>query len=683
MWIKRIVLENWRAYGRAVFDIPRSKPRENVVVIGAKNGVGKTSLLEAVTLCLFGVKGIDNIVKSEGVGGAKTRYGKFLRGAYNHLADPASPKASVSVLFETNAGTILVNRVWHFGADGDFHGDTVRVQENDEDLTIPAIEFDRDDFLAGEITRRFIPESLLPFFLFDSVGVQDLAKQNMQKQVKEGIEGILGVPVVRQMIVDLRKYSGEQRRKAMSTIESNNRLQNLEQSIEQSEAEVKKLTERLGETVGALTRLREERDALTVKFDRMGGEEVATVGDLMGEIGGLENECQTLREGLAKSLVGDFAMSLAGPDILLSTAERLRKEKDRAKWEGDKEDGEEKYGKFTANFAQMRPLTPPLSEAQASQLSENLKQAWYGVYHPMPAGCADQFLNPGFSSADRNAAIARLNHLSQFSMAEIRNTHNEVLRVYDDKKRLERKLTSVRGDNTEAAKQLKEQISEKRDEISRLEKAHGDIERELHGKNHELARLRQEFSREAERRQGKAPILRRSVLAEKTATIADEVIREAYSQRVSAIAEEMTHAYTSMSRKHVVTQIQISDDCDIKLLTGRGKNIRELPLSHGESQIFTLSLIAAIARVSKNEFPFIIDTPLSFLDTHHRDEFLRFFSSDMDNQVIFLSTDEEIRNERMSRLSHRLAAKFLIEQEQVDGVGRNIVHPNRYFEEDE
>ena len=682
MWIRNITLTNWCAYGHATFDIPRPNPRANVVVIGAKNGVGKTSLLQAATLGLFGVSGIDNIVRPDASGGPKARYNAFLRRAYHRLADPSSPKSSVSILFEMDGGEeISVNRVWHFGVNGEYRDEEIRVQKDGADLTIPVSE-DRGEFIAGEITRRFIPASLLPFFLFDSVRVQQLAEHDMRDQVKDGIERTLGIPIVNLLVADLHGYASDKRRLAKSSGSTDGKLERLGQDIDRGQSEVERLTESLKSLDQDLTRARGEGDALVSKFQDMGGEEVAVVGGLMEKLGGLKKESQDLRGEMAELLVGDFAMSLVGPSLLRSAVARLRKENARADWEREKKNGEKNYAKYSANFAKLPPLTPPLTEPQSAQLDDKMRQAWYEVYHPMPDECARQFLNSGFGDEERVAAIEHLDALSRFTAVEIKGICRKITENESGMRALDVKINANQGDD-KAANRLKAQIGENREEISRLEKELGGQERELQAKKQALTEMRQEYSREAERVKEKAPIMKRVILVEKVAAMTKDIIGATYSQRVEAIAAEMTRAYAAMSRKKIVTKIEIGDDCNIKLLTGRGKNIRELPLSHGESQIFTLSLIAAIARVSNNQFPFIIDTPLSNLDIQHRDEFLRFFSSDVDNQVIFLSTDAEIQDERMSRMSHRLAAKFLVEQEQVRDIGRNTVIPGQYFEETE
>ena len=49
MWIKRIKLKNFKSYAEAEFEFPAPEQGRNLVLIGAENGHGKTTLLEAIT----------------------------------------------------------------------------------------------------------------------------------------------------------------------------------------------------------------------------------------------------------------------------------------------------------------------------------------------------------------------------------------------------------------------------------------------------------------------------------------------------------------------------------------------------------------------------------------------------------------------------------------------------------
>ncbi|MBK7397131.1 MAG: AAA family ATPase [Myxococcales bacterium] len=54
MHIQRIRLRDWKAFVDTTVDFPAATKKRNVVLIGAMNGYGKTTLLEALVLGLFG-----------------------------------------------------------------------------------------------------------------------------------------------------------------------------------------------------------------------------------------------------------------------------------------------------------------------------------------------------------------------------------------------------------------------------------------------------------------------------------------------------------------------------------------------------------------------------------------------------------------------------------------------------
>ena len=59
-WISRIKLTNFKSYENSEFNFPQPQDNGgNLVLIGALNGHGKTTLLEALFLGLYGEKSAD------------------------------------------------------------------------------------------------------------------------------------------------------------------------------------------------------------------------------------------------------------------------------------------------------------------------------------------------------------------------------------------------------------------------------------------------------------------------------------------------------------------------------------------------------------------------------------------------------------------------------------------------
>lgn len=104
-------------------------------------------------------------------------------------------------------------------------------------------------------------------------------------------------------------------------------------------------------------------------------------------------------------------------------------------------------------------------------------------------------------------------------------------------------------------------------------------------------------------------------------------------------------------------QMQILSETPIKLY----KRIELGQLSKGEKQIFILSLYFAIIKVSGKDIPFIIDTPYARIDTEHREQISREFFPNISNQIIILSTDEEITKPYYDVLNPYIAKEYLLE----------------------
>lgn len=100
-------------------------------------------------------------------------------------------------------------------------------------------------------------------------------------------------------------------------------------------------------------------------------------------------------------------------------------------------------------------------------------------------------------------------------------------------------------------------------------------------------------------------------------------------------------------------------------------------LSKGERQIFILSMYWAIIELSGKDIPFIIDTPYARIDAGHRKEISEKFFPNISKQVIILSTDEEINEEYYEILKPYIAKEFLLVNDEAQN--RTFIEQHYFF----
>jgi len=86
--------------------------------------------------------------------------------------------------------------------------------------------------------------------------------------------------------------------------------------------------------------------------------------------------------------------------------------------------------------------------------------------------------------------------------------------------------------------------------------------------------------------------------------------------------------------------------------------IRKQELSAGEKQIYAVSMLWALAKVSGRPLPMIIDTPLARLDRDHRTLLSQHYFPKASHQVLILSTDTEIDEQHFAMLQPAIARSY-------------------------
>jgi DNA sulfur modification protein DndD len=76
--------------------------------------------------------------------------------------------------------------------------------------------------------------------------------------------------------------------------------------------------------------------------------------------------------------------------------------------------------------------------------------------------------------------------------------------------------------------------------------------------------------------------------------------------------------------------------------------------------LLAISILWGLSRASGRPLPAIIDTPLSRLDSKHRNNLVNNYFHQASHQVILLSTDEEINDKYYNKLKSAIGREYHI-----------------------
>jgi DNA sulfur modification protein DndD len=116
-----------------------------------------------------------------------------------------------------------------------------------------------------------------------------------------------------------------------------------------------------------------------------------------------------------------------------------------------------------------------------------------------------------------------------------------------------------------------------------------------------------------------------------------------------------------MRKQGLVEDLRIdTDKFTLTLADADGEAIDPGRLSAGERQLLAISLLWGMMKVAGSHLPSVIDTPLGRLDSLHREHLVDRYFPQASEQVLLLSTDEEIDEYLLGRLKKSVARTYTL-----------------------
>lgn len=686
MWISKLELTCFKSYQHQVFDFPAPEDGKNIILIGGMNGFGKTTILEALYLCLYGKDAIIHLARAGLKTDDKKGYPTFLESAFNGEAkrDGLDTMMVRVTINRTKTKAIDICRKWFFKSYGkSWTGEEEAVvREVVRDIpNSPRIDGKNGFHFSELLDEVFVPAHVAPFFFFDGEEVKKLADQSRVEQVKQGLEGLLGVVLLRSLADRLKSFESIKRGEVISVDED--RLQQLADQLNAGEEQLSKLKESAVDADREKGQLRAEQQSLLERITSSGGGggDIATVKELVEEREQLRNKLRESHRALEDILSGRLPFHLIPKGITEAYRTQLEAEIKWFAWEAEKRSLEPRKIEFqTAFTSQGEPtIDPALSASQENAIKARLDAAWDSLFYPPPNDCADEIIHDYLHEAQRVKSLEFLGSVS-LGQKEIQDLVNEQHTLQQRTDDLGRKISRLEGiDRDGTYNGLKVKLEEVTAKIEVLSEHVRVDDRTMVTLEAQVNNMRADYNREKGRLDESSPVRAVIEKSERVRKILDEVIPALFPLKVKALGKAMTDVYKQLAHKHQVDRIEILDEGTARILSTNGREI-VFDRSAGENQIFATALIAGLARVSGVKAPMVVDTPLGRLDSKHRDNILRFWTSDQTRQVILLSQDEEIDFHFYKEIAGSVSKTYLLEHSDVgDGIGRTTAKEGKYF----
>lgn len=652
MILESITLNNFRSYqGEHEIELRPVSAEQPIVLFTGLNGSGKTSLLEALYLALYGK--LTPSTRRE-----NTAYNDYLGGCIHQQVDPADG-AAIELKLTRRAGgkeeTFTVHRSWCQS------GKTVReeldVLRNGEQAPVLGEEW-------AQFIEEILPSKLAPLFFFDGEKIEALADLEAATSVlKVAIHSLLGLDLVDQLGADLKileRRAGQDLKEAPDRA----RLKELERLLDAAKAEEEKCYRLRAEVRTDLERAEELLRRADEEFSAEGG----TVYEKRQELEADRAECyralDEARERL-KTLAAGSAPLLLVESLLERTHEQSLTEAEKELDEALVEVLERRDATLLKRLSKLGADSSLLKAT--SKFLEQERSSWKGE--------RETEVHLKMSSEERH----RLGHLLDGGLSRLQEEVTSGLNAYQTERdrcdAAERRLAAVPEEG--AIRELREARDKARWEVeqlvTRLEERNDHYEtavREREAREKELAREMERHVESDFAHEDSARLVNHSRKVRGTLSELRERVLERHLERISSLVLE---GFQQLVRKErLVEDLEIGlEDFSLRLWGSDGLRLDPGQLSAGERQLLAVALLWGLARAAGRPVPTLIDTPLGRLDSTHRIHLVERYFPHASHQVILLSTDEEIRDDYLESLRQSIGRSYVLEFD--DNVGATTV----------
>lgn len=711
MKINKVKLYNFSSYeGNNEFDFEITDAGKNIVLIGGKNGAGKTSLFTAIKVALYGPL-------AYGYVGVNSHYISKIKDlinskAFQHEVVESEVQITLQLKIGRDISNYVITRKWDY--TNQRLTEKYTVERDGKQLK------DQELSYFENYLRSIIPPDLFEFFLFDGEAVGNIFSTSAYNTyVRNAVFTMCGMDVFE--IIRRFTHGYVTRNNSIDDDEVYDTYEAAKQQMELLEAEKKNLESKVNSLTKELEDTEVQLTELATAFKNAGGisrKEKKQLEDEYAHAEKVKTEALTnikiFVEGLMPFyILKDFANPIMSQldfeekgEIFYYVQSKLKRDSIAELLKGDVSDS-----KVNQLMDYLLDTFRPKGFRDGMEMMFDLSKEDIGRVNGIVSSLDDfdvsamvDMVNKRKAASERTAEINKIlkNSMSEEDVNAFAQKENEILKEKDD---LSSRLYDSQQRLEDIDKELnsQEQIRDKAMQILKSNAQNKHVYELSSGISSMMEQFLEEKTLSIRKKLEKAIVQKLKSIYRKNNLITHIEIGKNFDfnlyQDEEYNGKELLTLYKNLGSSEFTNLIGTKGEKRlIKMLNGTSinvlKNKSEVELSKepiqlykkielgrlskGERQIFILALYWAIIEISGQNIPFVIDTPYARIDANHRREISEKFFPNISDQVIILSTDEEINEEYYKIVKPYISKEYLLINDENEN--RTTIENNYFFE---
>lgn len=645
MIIDSLQLTDFRVFkGRHTIDLaPRVKyhKKRPIILFGGLNGAGKTSILLAIRLGLFGKQALGYNVNQKA-------YEDFLSSCIHR---------SKERFLQSFASSVEIN--FNYASMGTLKAYTVKRQWMlDKHRMVEHLTLIEDGQEMSELSKEqcqgflneLIPIGIADLFFFDGEKIAELAEDTAGSILGDAIKKLLGLDLLETLQTDLGVIL-RNKSKETAALDQQDAITLLETELKELEVKAEAEQAAYEQTMPAITEIHNRISYLSNELSAKGGAWASSREDEVKRYEKLKAEIDLTEQNLREVIASSYPIMIA-MQYTQKVLGQLRVEKNHKLNQGTAKLIQEHIGR----------LHSALKTCLSAENSEKVKALITQEFAP---------------SITLDNGIKILHDISDSSLMLIEVSIQNALQQQNSATKFAQSLQVLRSEHERAGKNIArapvqeilqpifESISAEEQRKSKLLK-----KQEQHLENYkavlrEAMDVTRKLDKLTENLQADSASLRTIGYASSIRALLKDFSNEVAKQKVNQLEEAFANSFSRLARKtDMMLKAKINHkDFSVCLMSKYGTEINKNELSAGEKQIYAIAILEALARTSGRHLPIIIDTPLGRLDSVHRTHLVEEYFPNASHQVVILSTDTEVDQHFYETLSPHISHAYRLEYE--------------------